>query len=448
MRRLGARLGTNLLWLVVFTVLVVIGAFLTFVSGIVFSDKYPVSVTMPEAGGILPGMEVTVLGRSVGLVDDVTVVQEGVVLDLSIDESQQVPRDATVQVIRRSPIGEQAVDFQPQDTPWEPAEAGARIVPAQAIVPAKVPFLLEEAKDLFAAIDVDDTATVVHEFAQALDGRGERLRQLNQDSLDLNRTLVDAIPDFERLLDSSERILATLSDHREDLADFITNSADLSEVLADERPRFERLLDVATPALDRADALIRNSRANLSCAISDLTDVNRMLNGPSTAVPTMDHQYASKLDELEQGLARNRWFFRWGFDLLTPFDPQTGANWAQIMLDVDGEQGGQPYPEKRPTPATRPGAACETAAFGTGVNAVGAPGRPQDRTRPDSYQAPDPTSPGIEWAPVVATRGGQPVTPPADQDRPPLPATGGGAGLVLVALPLLGAGVAWRRRRP
>lgn len=445
MRGLGARIRTNLAWVVVFSIVVVIGAFLTYVGGILFTDEYPLTVAMPEAGGVLPGMEVTLLGRAVGTIENVTVVAEGVQLDLRIDHPHEVPAEAVVQVLRRSPIGEQTVDFQPVSSPWTPAEEGATIDPVEAVIPAEVPFLLEEARQLFAALEVEDVATLVHELAAAVGGRGQTLRELNRDALDLNRTLVSGIPEFERLLDSSEVILATLHAQRFELADFITNSADLTAVLADQNPTLERLLDVGTRALDQTDALIRNSRADLSCIVDDFGDLNAMLSGPSTAPPTLDHHYDSKLDELEQGLIRNRWFFRYGFDLLSPWSPPTGAAWSQILLDTHGEQGGQPYAQKRPTPPTLPGAACDTEAWGTGVNAVGAPGRPQDRTDPSSFQPPDPTSPGILWAEVVAPRGGDDVTPP---DRAPLPATGGGLAVTAVLAPaLMAAALVLRRRR-
>ncbi|HEX9889526.1 MAG TPA: MlaD family protein, partial [Nitriliruptorales bacterium] len=214
MSRLGLRLGVNLVWLVAFSVIVVIGAFLSFVSGVLFTDQYPLSVSMPQAGGVLPGQEVTLLGRSVGTVKDVVVVREGVRVDLGIDSRHEVPRDAVVQVLRRSPIGEQAVDFQPAHTPWEPAEPGSTIHPVRAVVPSEVPFLLEKTRDLFAAIEVADVGILVRELAAALGGRGETLRQLNRDALDLNRTLVAGIPEFQRLLDSSQVILATLQAQR------------------------------------------------------------------------------------------------------------------------------------------------------------------------------------------------------------------------------------------
>ena len=66
MRGISLRVGTNLLAFVLFGVGIVILALATFASGLFFDDTYKVTVVIPEAGGVLPRQEVTVLGRAVG----------------------------------------------------------------------------------------------------------------------------------------------------------------------------------------------------------------------------------------------------------------------------------------------------------------------------------------------------------------------------------------------
>jgi virulence factor Mce-like protein len=436
MRGLSLRLATNLVWLVAFTVVVSVGALLTYASGVFFDDSYPVSVPMPEAGGVLPLQEVTVLGRAVGQVTDVTLTQEGVLIELSIRGDAQVPEEAVVRVLRRSPIGEQAVDFTPVAADWTAAEPGSLIQPVEAIVPAEVPFLLQETVELFRAIDVEDVATIIEEAAIALEGRGPTLRQLGRSSLDLNRTLVAGIPEFERLIESSDTVLETLADQREELARTFTNGADLLEVLGEQRGNVEDLLDAGTPALLEAEAFIVDNRANVSCLVDDLQALTDMLTGPSTWDGTADpDRYDSKLAELEQLLVLHESFFQRGFAVLLQPDPTTGVDWARIQFTTD-PAGGQVYPEKRPTPATLPGAACEDEVWGTGVNAV----------RQASPQPADPTSPGILYAPLVQASDGSGVTAPERTlaDRGALPATGGG---ILAAAPLLVGAALWMRGR-
>ncbi|MBW3659601.1 MAG: MCE family protein [Actinobacteria bacterium] len=437
MRGISTRVGINLVWLIVFSVGAIVLAFLTFASGVVFDDSYRISVPMPETGGVLPDQEVTVLGRAVGQVEEVELTDEGVLMHLSIQGDKVVPSEARVQVLRRSPIGEQAVDFQPEEPGWEPAERGATVTPTEAVVPAEVPFLLEQTVELFRAIAPEDVTTFFEELALAVDDRGQTLKQLGRDSRDLNATLVAGIPEFERAIESSTIVLDTLQEHRFALADVFVNGADLTEVFAEQQPTIDRLLTTGNRALVQGDAFIRNERANFTCLTRDFTDVNEMLLGPSTHTGVNAGRYESKLDEAEHALMRAHWFFQDGFDVLTQWDPLTGAPWQRILM-VGPPEEGRAYPQKRATPATTPGAACQSRFFGTGVNAV----------RQDDPQPPDETSPGIDYAPLVAQQGGSDVDPPPGGDARggsgPLPATGG--GLALLGPIVLGTAL-WLRRR-
>lgn len=440
MRGLSARLAANLIWVVLMSAGIVAAAFLTYASGVLFDDSYRVSVSMPEAGGVLSDQEVTVLGHAVGQVERVELVERGVRLILRIEGDQEVPAEPVVQVLRRSPIGEQAVDFQPTEADWTAAEPGSHIEPVEAIVPAEVPVLLENTRELFAAIGVEDLSTVVTELGTALQGRGATLRQLNRDGLELNRTFVDGIPEFERVIEASSTVLEELREHRTALAEQFTNSADLTEIFAEQAPTLETLLDTGTDALRRLDTLVADNDANLSCLFGDLLAANDMMLGPSTWDGANPDRYDSKLDEFEQALVRNRFFFQLGFFVITQNDPTTGAAWQRINFTSDQAQG-QAYAEMRPTPATLPGAACSTEEFGVGVNAV----------RQDDAQPADLTSPGIDYAPLVndgdASRGGPATASGGDVHGAPagsLPATGGSA---IVLAPSVAGFAVWLRRR-
>lgn len=437
MSGLTSRIAANAVWVLVFSVAVIVGALLTYASGIIFDNTYSVTVPMPEAGGVLPGQEVTVMGRAVGIVEDVELTQEGVDIRLSIQDHFPVPNEARVRVLRRSPIGEQSVNFEPLEPRWTAAEKGSRIIPVEAITPAEVPFLLEETADLFQAMDLDDVTTVFAEFANALRGRGQLLTELNRDSLDLNRTLVSGIPEFERAIESSDVILEELREHRQALAESFTNAANLTEVLAEQRPTMETLLDTGTTFLNEFDAFIDDDQANFHCLMADFIDVNEMLLGPTTATGAPARFYETKLDEVEMALEKHPAFFHNGYAIISQPDPLTGADWIRVLMLPPQEQHGEAYATRTPTPATLPGAACTTEAWGVGVNAI----------RQPDHQPPAPTSPGVDFAPLV--KGGSQAGPDSDSsgtagsDGSEMPATGGG----VLALTPLAIGLGWWLRR-
>jgi virulence factor Mce-like protein len=391
MSGLSSRVSINVVTVLVLSVLVVLATFLTLISGVLFDDSYELTVVMPEAGGVLEHQEVTLIGRAVGQVSDVEVTDEGVVISMDIDGDRQVPAEADVQVLRRSPIGEQAVDFQPLDTEWTPAEPDSTIIPNEAITPAEVPFLLEQTVDLFEAIEPEDVSTLTQELAIALDGRGERLRNFNRDSLELNRTLVSGIPEFERLLDTSEPVLAALREHRFDLASAFGSGADLTEIFAEQRPNLETLLDTGERSLDQVDVFTRNTRANFSCLMEDFTEFNELMLGPSTYDGANEGLYSTKLDEFERMLVNNRFFFQQGFNIISQADPKTGLGWTRVHMLTDEEENAKYYTDFRPTLNPRAGAACVSEDWGLGVNAV----------RQANAVEPHWTSDPIDYAPLA-----------------------------------------------
>jgi virulence factor Mce-like protein len=425
MKGLTARVSTNVIVTVVLSVLLVAGAFATYASGVVFDDSYPLSVALPEAGGILPDQQVTVMGNAVGQVSDVEVTEEGVLLTLSIRGDEDVPSPARATVLRRSPIGEQAIDLAPDQEGWEPAEPGSQVETTDIVIAPEVAGLLRSTVDLFEAIGADDLSTVVSELAVALDGRGDTLRRLGRDSLDFNRTMVDGMPEFERLLDASDATLTVLREQRDTLRSVISNGAELTEIFAEQRPNVDTLLDTGTPALEQLDAFLLNTRSNFGCLMGDLTALNEMMLGPSTYRGANGQQYSSKLDELERGLTLHTYFFQQGFSLVGQPDIHTGLVWLRVLLVMDEPATAEAFDDFRPTPATTPGAACVSEEFGRGVDAVRQPG----------VQEAHETSPGIDYAPQVdathdrvrpagegtSRRDGDQVTPV------PSGSTGGGA---------------------
>jgi ABC-type transporter Mla subunit MlaD len=441
------RTSVNVIALGVLTVVLIVYAGAVWARDVVFDDRYPLVVAMETTGGLVAGHDVTLLGKHAGRIEHIDLTEDGVAMRLLIEPDVAVPEHVLAQVIRRSAIGEHTLnlipvkpDWEPDQNPvtprfverhtgWDPAEPGSELDVRAAVTPVEIPVLLGRAEELLRTIDKEDLATAVFEVGTAVRGRGEVLVDLNRQSAELNETLVAAIPDFDRLIDASGPVLASLSDHRSAIADMITNLADVSDILADNRPALETLLDDGTRALEQTDALVRGSRQNLTCMIHDFRDVNRA--------------QVENLHWIEQLLDMNRYFFdAVGFSL--QWDPlRPGLNWFRVGNLVFAESTGSAYDEPRPTPETRPGAAC-VGPFGLGVNAV----------RQPDHQPPHPTSPGIDWQPLVAA----PDDEDAEDDaavhatavahpREPTPVTGGGHGLLALGLIVTAYGLyMWRRR--
>ena len=355
-----SKLAINLLAIAAVSAVLLLYAFSSLLAGAITDDSYPVEVVLAESGGLLGAQEVTVSGRVVGKVDDVWLEGEGVVARLSIRKDEHVPSDADVVVLRRSPIGEQALDFRPRSADAPPVEPGARITALNATTPVPVQRLLEKADEVLAPVDGERAGVLVAELADAVRGRGEDIRALMQDGARFSEALAANDADIARFFDRSAVVNQALSRSRASLARSIGQMADASRALVDMRADFEGLLREAPPVLDQVQTLVGQNQANLSCALKDLGNLNEFLGRPEQQANT------------EEALRKNQWFFR-GAEYGAPLDPW-GRVWTRIkFLPPHAEQPDSYLPDKRPIPDILPGAACQSP-FGPGAGAPAQPG--------------------------------------------------------------------------
>ena len=396
MSGLQGRLTTNLAVVIVVSMVVLAGAGFRFL-GTFGADERELAVELPTSGGVLEGQPVTVRGTGVGVVREIELTAEGVRIVMDVTRDRDVPRHALVQVLRRSPIGEQAVELTPvpddweadgddafvaRDVPraegWPTLEDGEQIDVRGVSVPSSVPEVLRLAQDLLTSVDEEALVTIVGELGTALDGRDRVLRDLTDDAVGVSETLLAADDDIERLLEVSEPTLRTIHDQRDELRAGLSSSTDLLETLAARGDDVGTILETAPDALDEITRLVDEQAANLHCLNRDLLGLGRLLAGDDV------------LGYLAQ-LLDNQRFFYGSFDAGTQWDPyRPEAVWARVNILFFEEGAAQAKEPRTPTPPTLPGAHCDSP-FGLGVDAV--------RQADPDPMPPDPTSPGIEYAP-------------------------------------------------
>ena len=393
------RVTLNVAVVVVVSMVVLAAAGFRFL-GTFGADDRELVVELPESGGVLAGQPVTVRGIGVGVVRDTELTADGVRVTMDVDADRDVPRHVLVQVLRRSPIGEQAVELTPVPGDWEAEGADAfvaRDVPRAegwsaleagedpdvrgVSVPSSVPEVLRLADDLLASIDEQALITVVDELGTAVEGRDDILRELTDDGTAVSATLLAASDDIERLLEVSEPTLRTIHDQRDALRTGLDSSADLLATLAARGDEVADILEAAPGALDEATRLIAEQAPNLHCLNRDLLGLGQLLAGDDV------------LGYLGQLLDHQGYFYG-SFDVGTQWDPyRPGQLWARVNIllpEVVTQPAAAAKTPRTPTPPTLPGAHCDSP-FGLGVDAV--------RQADPAPMPPDTTSPGIEYAP-------------------------------------------------
>jgi virulence factor Mce-like protein len=358
----------NLIGVAIFSAVLILYAVTQLLQAFVLDDTYPLFAELPRAAGLRENKEVTYNGHPVGTVRAVTATDRGARVEMAIEPDAKIPVEVDVVVLRRSPIGEQALDIRPVGPAAGSASAGDDIVLVAGefyesgdtidirnlTLPPDVQELFETVVRVLAPVDAENTGALVSELADTVRGRRDDIRSIMRDSADLSEAIADEGGEYDRLFASSRTVNAELAEHRETLAGLFTDLRRATTVLSDGRDEFEQLLVTAPPVLVELGDFVEQAQPNIACGIRDFANLNETVAQPRI------------LDSGAEALRNNRLFFE-GTEGTTAFDPD-GYNWFRVH--VEGEQQGPPpdsyLPDKRPVKTVLPGGAC-SSPFGPGA---------------------------------------------------------------------------------
>lgn len=257
---------------------------------------YEIDVELAATSGIAPDAEVAYLGVNFGRVGDVELVPGGVRATLKIDNDRAIPLGSVARVFRKSAIGEPYIDFQPPE--GFDAEAADEddyyqegdVVPREDTrTPIEFSELLRTASRLISTIEPERAATMLHELALALDGRGDDLRDLTVSMDTLAATFAERTDVLDRLTVNNTRLTAVLSEHRHSLGQSLSDLAALAESLRNASGDTDVLLDRGAALLAEVGNLIADTRPALDCILDDLVALNAMAADPDRLAGLAHH---------------------------------------------------------------------------------------------------------------------------------------------------------------
>ncbi|MDP1821099.1 MAG: MlaD family protein [Acidimicrobiales bacterium] len=233
-------------------------------------DSYPVRAEFADATGLRSGVEVTYRGVRVGEVGSIDLDDGGADVRLDIEADRELPIESTVEVRRRSAVGEPYVAIVPPAGP----SADMPIMPEGHVVPmtaTKAPLaygeLFDAADGLLTAIDGEDLRTVFSELAVAVGGRGDELRRLITSTADFTTTFASRSETLDRLAVELTQLTGTLADKSATIADSTDDVTSLVGSLSSSASDIEALLDGTPRLAEQVDALLDASYFQLQCGL-------------------------------------------------------------------------------------------------------------------------------------------------------------------------------------
>lgn len=244
--------------------------------------QYTVKADFADSGGIFTNAEVTYRGVPVGTVGDLHLTDDGVLVDLELnDGAPQVPSSARAVVANRSAIGEQYVDLQPSSDQGPFLEDGSLIARQDTAVPVPVEDLLASTNALVRSVPLDALNTTVTELGKAFDGRGDDLQVLVDSVNSFTETGLENLPQTLQLIRDSRTVLDTQSAQSSSIRQFSADVDLISQQLRSSDPDVRRLIDTGTAASTEVGSLVDMAGPALTTDLTNLAQVSAAL-GPRT----------------------------------------------------------------------------------------------------------------------------------------------------------------------
>ena len=234
-------------------------------------DDYVVYVEFQNASQLVRGNEVRIAGSQVGSVDDIQLTDNGGArIKVKITEKNYTPlKQGTRAIIRLtslSGVANRYIDLQLAGANKGDIEDGGRIAATETTSAVD----LDQLISTFDKQAREDLQGVIRGFGTQYDGRA---KEANRGWLYLNPQLAATsrlfeelnrdTPSLERFILSSEDLVTTLADRKEDLSGLVNELAEFTGDLAARRTELADSIQQLPPFMRRANTTFVNLRAAL-----------------------------------------------------------------------------------------------------------------------------------------------------------------------------------------
>jgi phospholipid/cholesterol/gamma-HCH transport system substrate-binding protein len=301
----------------------------------VLQDRYSVLATFTDAGGVFTNQEVTYRGITVGQVGRMTVVPDGVQIQLLIDEETKIPEDdVEARVMFKSAVGEQFVDILPGSDDGPYLSDGSEIPLEQTSIPVSTQDLLATLQAVLEGVPPDALKGAIDAAGEGLAGRGDDIATILNSLARLAELFADRAPEIRGILRNGTEVGGAFLRSKEDFAAAIRDLVIVSETLEGNTDELRRLLIGTNVTSEELVGLIRDSRPELNQTIADLAEINDIQADKSDALKAL-------FEFLPRGLG----------NVVKTFEPTTGM--IRFGLVTDTENHACSYGTERRPPEER-----------------------------------------------------------------------------------------------
>jgi len=266
--------------LVAFIILSAVGITYMAANYLGFVDKvlgrgFTVQVDLPASGGLFEGSSVTYRGVKVGKVSDMAATREGVTLKLSMEEGTKIPSDSPVYVHNLSAVGEQYLDFLPEDAEGPFLEDGSVVTGDARSLPTDEAELLVELDAFVNSVDQKSLQVLIKELGRMFQGTAAPLQKLLDSGGDFIDEASAHTEATKKLLETGLTVLRTQQLAGENITSFSADLAKLTDALRRADGDLRTVLDDTPATARQLTGLLQDLEPTLPVLLSDLITVQQ-----------------------------------------------------------------------------------------------------------------------------------------------------------------------------
>jgi phospholipid/cholesterol/gamma-HCH transport system substrate-binding protein len=238
-----------------------------------------ISADFPDSGGIFTNAEVTYRGVTVGKVGQLSLLPNGVRVNLKLKNctGPKIPASSVAQVSNRSVIGEQYVNLIPPNGKGPYLSAGQVIPMHRNKLPVATQVLLTNLDNLVRSVDIGKLRIAVSELGKAFNGQGPALGSLLDSTNNLLAAAQEALPETLALIKLSDGVLQTQLDTAPAMASWAHSLNLLSRQLKASDPDIRSLLDNGPADFGVLSKFVRDNRTDLGITFANLATTGELL---------------------------------------------------------------------------------------------------------------------------------------------------------------------------
>lgn len=249
-------------------------------------DTYTLTAHFPRAVSVFASSDVRVLGLPAGEVTKVEIEGDQVLIEMAIPSDIKVPAGARAQIVPQSLIGERYIQLSPAyKDGMDTLSDGDEIT--DTVIPVEPDEALAALKEFLDSLDPEGIGRLVTNLDEDLAGNGAALN----DTLGSLSQLVSSFAENDdvllRIVDSFDRLSATLVTREAQLGEVLDAFAAASQVLADERESIGELVGGLADLSTNGLRLVGEHSTALRADIQTLADAAATIDANLSSVTTL-----------------------------------------------------------------------------------------------------------------------------------------------------------------